>query len=287
MAKKPVYDMMFEYLLNHYELISLETPLSRFYQKEIYENQLKHLAGPVNLNRTIFQEPQESARVVAEFATAAGADLVGFTHVRDHFVFEGVKIDHTFAVVLAVEMDYDLVATSPEPLAGIEVLRSYWHLGAIACKVAEFIRFLGYPATAHHPRNFIDVHPTILHTVAAIEAGLGESGRHGLLITEEFGPRVRLASVTTELPLPQADRKYFGVNEFCKTCRLCMDACEGDAIPQEKTEVRGFVKYTIDPYKCLPYFGKYDGCNLCVSRCAFNKRPKELEKFIQNLKKEP
>ena len=156
-------------------------------------------------------------------------------------------------------------------------------MGGIICKVGEFIRDLGYSATAHHPRSFRGKAPTILHPVAALEAGLGEIGRHGLLITKKFGPRIRVATVTTDLELPQNQRVIFGVEEFCQNCRLCIEACEGDAIPEKKTEVRGFNKYTIDPYKCLPYFAKFDGCNLCVSKCAFNKQPVQLKEFINKL----
>jgi epoxyqueuosine reductase QueG len=153
-------------------------------------------------------------------------------------------------------------------------------------KTAEFIRKMGYPATAHHPRSFYGKKPTILHPIAAYEAGLGEMSRMGLLITEEFGPRVRLATVTTDLELPVAPgHKEFGVEKYCENCRLCRDACEGGAIPDEKKMERGVLKYTIDPYKCLPYFAEFDGCNLCVSKCAFNKGPEELREFLGKLKK--
>jgi epoxyqueuosine reductase QueG len=158
-------------------------------------------------------------------------------------------------------------------------------LGGVVVNVAEFIRSLGYPATAHHPRSFVGQPPTILHTAAALEAGLGEQGKHGLLINEKFGPRVRVATVTTDLELPQDKKKSIGVDKFCENCQLCLDACEGDAIPNEKRKVRGCVKYTIDPYKCLPHFAEYDGCNLCVSKCAFNKHPDELKEFIKILGK--
>jgi len=187
-------------------------------------------------------------------------------------------------MVLGFEMDFDVINTAPEPPSGIEVLRGYWRLGQIVVKVAEFIRFLGYSALAHHPRSFVDQAPTILHTTAALEAGLGEVGRMGLLITEEFGPRVRVATITTELPLPQDNKKTFGVEEYCKTCNVCREVCEGDAIPDDMAEERGFYKYSIDPYKCLPYFAKYDGCNLCVAKCPFNRRKPDLEKFLKNLR---
>jgi ferredoxin len=270
-SKRPVYDNIFEYLKEHYEFKAPDTPITQFFKKDINENQYKNLDGPINPKKVRFKNKQEAANLVIDIAKSAGGDLIGFTKVKEHFIFDGIKIKHENAVVIAVEMDYKRIMTAPEWPSGTEVLRGYWRLGGIVVKVGEFIRNLGYPATAHHPRSFAGKPPSILHPVAAIEAGLGELGRHGLLITEEFGPRVRVATVTTDLPLPQNKPKKFGVAEFCRKCTLCIDACEGDAIPQKQKNVRGFLKYTIDPYKCLPYFAEYDGCNLCVSKCAYNK----------------
>jgi len=283
--QSPRYSGIFEYLEENYELTSSDNVLTHFYKHDIAEHQYQNLDGPVNDERGGFGSPGEAADVVARLARKAGADLVGFTTVQDHFVFQGAPVPHRFCVVLGVEMDFDIIETSPEPPAGVEVRRAYWTLGTITCAVARFIRFLGYPARAHHPRSDVGFPPTILHTAAAIEAGFGELGRHGVLITEEFGPRVRVATVTTDLPLPPATRKTFGVAGFCETCHLCQEACQGDAIPDEKTEVRGVLKYTLDPYKCLEHFAKYDGCNLCVSKCAFNRRPRELCAFIKSLGK--
>ena len=279
----PVYGNIFDYLEENYEVVSSDTPLAHFYLEEIYQKQSEEMDGPVSQEKQGFASPEEAAALIREFAGKAGAGLIGFTEVKEHFLFQGVDVSQDFAVVIGVEMDFALIDTAPEPPSGLEVLRAYWTLGGVANKVAGFIRFLGYAARAHHFRSYVNYPPTILHTVAALEAGLGEIGRHGLLITEELGPRVRLATITTELPLPQGERKVFGVDAYCSSCPLCREACQGDAIPDEKTEERGFFKYTIDPYKCLPYFAKYDGCNLCVSKCAFNKKGEELKEFIKGL----
>ncbi len=283
--KRPVYQNMFEYLVEHYEFKAPETPLTKFYKKDIYECQYSNLDGQINQNKYGFKNTQEAADMITEFAWATGASLIGFTQVKDHFVFDGFQLDpgHKFAVVLAFKMDHARVNTAPEPPSGIEVLRAYWRLGQIVIRVAELIRYLGYSARAHHPRSFIGQPPTILHTAAAFEAGLGEVGRMGLLITEEYGPRVRVATVTTELALPQNKPIIFGIEKYCESCRVCRDACEGEAIPDEKVEVNGFLKYTIDPYKCLPYFAKYDGCNLCVAKCPFNLKGEDMRRFISNL----
>ncbi len=53
-----------------------------------------------------------------------------------------------------------------------------------------------------------------------IAASLGEFGRMGLLITEKYGPRVRLCKVFTDLPLAIDRYRPFGVTEFCKTCEI-------------------------------------------------------------------
>ena len=89
-------------------------------------------------------------------------------------------------------------------------------------------------------------------------------------------------------PDQQVDSRV--VDAHCKSKRtkqgmneICRDVCDGDAIPEEQEVVRGVLKYTIDPYKCLPYFAKTDGCAKCISRCAFNRKPEELRELIATL----
>ena len=72
---------------------------------------------------------------------------------------------------------------------------------------------------------------TALAIPYAIKAGLGEYGRLGLLITKEFGPRVRLGKIFTNLPLAPDRPIRFGVKEFCDTCRRCSEGCPVNAIP--------------------------------------------------------
>lgn len=284
MSRKPIYNNIFEYMKENYSFKPPSTPITRFYKWDISENQYANLDGPVNPEKMEFKDPQEASEVVKEFSIATGADIVGFTKVKDSFVFSGIDIPHKFAVVLGKEMDLEIINTSPEPPSGIEVLRIYWRLGDIANKVALFMRKLGYSSRAHHPRSYVGKPPTILHTAAAYEAGLGEVGRNGLLITPEFGPRVRVVTITTDLELPPSSKKEFGVVKYCKNCTLCRDHCEGDAIFNEMQEIDGVKRYVIDPYKCLPYFAKFDGCNLCVSKCAFNKDPEKLRIFLEKIK---
>jgi len=63
----------------------------------------------------------------------------------------------------------------------------------VATSLAEFIRLLGHDAI---PAG----NDMALSIPLAVDAGLGELGRNGLLITKEFGPRLRLCKVFTNLP---------------------------------------------------------------------------------------
>ena len=82
----------------------------------------------------------------------------------------------------------------------------------------NLIRSMGYPALAHIDGNYRVVAPLV-----ARDAGLGEIGRMGLLMTPELGPRVRLGVVTTDIPLVPDPAGYApAVLDFCRACKKCI-----------------------------------------------------------------
>lgn len=285
MTDPPEYRGIFQYMVENYQDLDKNSPSEDFWVRDLEENQYRRLDGPVNPERFRFSDHREAGEAVREFALSAGADIVGFTRVTPDIVFKGAEVPGEFAVVIGYGMDFDAMDTAPDPPAGKEALRAYWRLGWIVMKTAEFIRSLGYPARGHQVRTFISDPPTVLNTLAGVRAGLGEVGRLGLLITEEFGPRVRLGTVTTDLTLPEGSEKKFGVDEFCSHCEICADKCAGEAIPRAKGIERGHEKYTIDPYKCLPEFAKYDGCGICIKVCPFNRRSEVMGEFLAGVKR--
>ena len=92
-TKQPVYQNMFEYMVEHYEFKAPDTPLTKFYKKDIYEYQYKNLNGPINPEKRNFKSKDEAAGMVNEFAKSAGANLVGFTDVKDSFIFDNFELD--------------------------------------------------------------------------------------------------------------------------------------------------------------------------------------------------
>jgi epoxyqueuosine reductase len=80
---------------------------------------------------------------------------------------------------------------------------------------------------------------------AAEEAGLGRIGLNRLLLTKEFGPRVRITGVLTDAPL-RPNRKLD--DEICTQCGDCIRACPAQAISEEgKVETK----------KCAPQILRY------------------------------
>jgi len=269
--KQPEYVDYFRYMVDEYDYPCKPTAKERFYVHDLEKNQYPHLVGPVSPERVDFTDTDEAADTVREFALSMGADLVGFTELTPEMVFRGADVKGRYVISIGIAMDHDLIDTAPDPPAGVEALRTYWKLGHVVLKVSQFVRSMGYEAQGHQVRTFLGDLPTVLHTVASIKSGLGELGRIGILVTEEFGPCIRVGTVTTELELPDEGERSFGVDEFCTNCRLCADNCRGEAIPLEKTLVYGKMRYRIDPYRCLPEFARYDGCGICIKVCPFNR----------------
>ncbi len=129
-------------------------------------------------------------------------------------------------------------------------------------------------------RTWASLNDTALTIPLAIQAGLGEYGRHGLLITKEFGPRVRLGKVFTDLPLTYDQPITFGVREFCEICRRCTQACPPKAISNDPPDakvhnvsnIKSVNKWSVDAEKCFGFWVKQNSdCSICVRVCPYNK----------------
>jgi ferredoxin len=229
----------------------------------------------------------EMTSQVKRAARFYGADLVGIARLDPKWIYANRRADLEpidmpdgveNAVVMAVEMDDVGIATGAECPAAAATGLAYSRMAFIASCLAEFIRNLGY--TAVPAGNEVS-----LSIPLAIDAGLGQLGRNGLLITPQYGPRVRLCKVFTDLPI-EIDRPIdFGVTDYCRGCRKCAEACEVEAISTEEepaweptcgSNSPGALKWYVDGEKCYLYWcDNGTDCSTCISVCPYNPGPVE------------
>jgi reductive dehalogenase len=253
-----------------------------------------------NTNRVKIDDIQGMTILIKKIAKWFGADLVGiaplnrtwvYSHWGDHSVKLGLggKVGAplelpeylTNVIVMAIEMDYQHIRRSPAVESATDI--AYSKMGFIAPSVARFIQELGYHAM---PSG----NDTALSIPMAVDAGLGELGRNGILITEKYGPRVRLCKVFTDLPLFHDTLVDIGVQAFCEICEKCAKSCPGQALKYgERTAEHNnisnnvnILKWPINAERCIQWWGKNRAhCAVCIRVCPFNKPDKLLHRMVR------
>ena len=230
--------------------------------------------------------PEDMAREVKHAAKTLGADLVGITANDERWLYshaysrenetekeQEVSTDLENVIVIAQSMDRGLLRTAPSALSGAATGATYSRDTIVLLAIAQYITNLGYRAVA-------SMNDSALVIPLAIKAGLGEYGRHGLLITREFGPRVRLGKVFTDMPLAHDRPIRFGVQETCDICRACTEGCPAKAIDggepstvvHNRSNIQGIRKWTTDAEKCFRFWANQNtDCSICVRVCPYNR----------------
>jgi reductive dehalogenase len=243
-----------------------------------------HRPGPED--RVAVESPEDMSREIKHVARVFGADLVGITEYDERWVYthaysrlgetekaQELPGDLPNVIVIAQEMDKGLIDTVPSALSGTATGVGYSYDTLVLLGLAQYVQNLGYRAVA-------TMNDTALAIPYAIKAGLGEYGRHGLLITEEFGPRVRIGKIFTDLPLAHDRPRSFGVKAFCETCRRCSDACPVKAIPDgppsdevhNRSNLVGVRKWSVDAERCFRFWSNQNSdCSICVRVCPYNR----------------
>lgn len=233
--------------------------------------------------------PKEMTRFFKQWALQLGAVSVGVTELKDYHYYshvgrgssygESVNKKHRNAIAITVEMDKEMLDCAPFGPTVMETSRKYFTSGAIAVQMAACIREMGYPARAHIDGNYRVVCPLV-----ARDAGLGEIGRMGLLMTPELGPRVRIAVVTTDLPLT-ADTRHFDQTmiDFCTMCKKCAVACPSKAISYEaKQDIGGVKRWQINSEACFTLWCALGtDCGRCMRVCPYSHPDNVLHRLVR------
>jgi reductive dehalogenase len=267
------------------------------------------LVKPPKGSKIEVDDPRGLTAKLKKVALYFGADLVGVCRLDRRWVYshsyevdpysigkteEPTGISHRqevpenfqYAVVLGFKMDYHVYRYTNSVLAGAATGLGYAQMAFTNALVSEYITNLGY--------SVIDctTNDVALTVPMAMQAGMGDIGRNGLLITPRYGPRVRLSKVITDLPLSPDSPVDFGVTEFCNACGKCADHCPSKSImhggrstePRNASNSESEKKWPVNAETCRQYWAKAKkggGCTLCISTCPYNRVDTWPHRFVR------
>ncbi len=179
-----------------------------------------------------------------------------------------------------------------DEITDFEPTHTYFHhyrsvnafIDHVSLRVVMLLQSLGYKAVAIPASQSIntkeyDYSGIFQHRTAATNAGLGWIGKNGCLVTEEFGPRVRLGTILTNMPV---DYDKAILESKCGDCMVCVTKCPSIALTGE-TWIRGLDRSrVVDAKVCsrhmskeYKHIGRGVVCGICIRTC-----PKGKERLI-------
>lgn len=216
-------------------------------------------APQVSPIRLTGQLKQEAARL--------GISSIGVAQYDPKYTFEeyrGLAVGER-VVVCTLEQSYDATQRIPAVKSEHAALSTYGELEDRMVALAGWLRDRGFRA---RPDTFLGESMFIHY---AVEAGLGQLGLNGQLLTPQAGSRCRINVLTTDAPLELDHPVDFGIEGVCDECQICVRRCPVGAIPNRRREHRGITKIKINTKRCLPLVGQAAGCSVCMKVCPVQR----------------
>jgi epoxyqueuosine reductase QueG len=233
----------------------------------------------------------EYTRTVKQRIRELGADLVGIADLEPLRKLEFIEPTDLLkpfsrAISIGVQLPasaFEMITDQPTPIYSNIYNTANRLLDELAFKTAVALQKDGYnslPVPASQLLDWDKLYGAISHKAVARIAGLGWQGKNLLLITPQYGSRVRLVTVLTDAPL-QTDEP---LQNRCGKCMLCRDACPVGAIKGISTKdnysTREEAIY-LDrcSKKLIEEFAKLEGigfpiCGICIKACPYGKKVK-------------
>ena len=200
-------------------------------------------------------------------AGALGLSAIGVTRhdPRYTFVDHAAEIVGDTVVVCILEQNWEATQTLPGPVGEQTALSTNAEIIEIVARLAMWLQDLGYEARAHTTEGVGIIHHY------AVEAGLGQLGFNGQLLTPQAGSRCRLAMVSTNAPLACDTPRDYGIPALCNSCRACVRRCPSGAIPARPALHRGVEKTKLRLERCFPVVSQANGCSVCLKVCPVQR----------------
>lgn len=208
-----------------------------------------------------------------------GASLVGFADLSP-MAWDG--LDRGVSVAAAIPAE---VIRSIKEGPTREYSDAYHSLNDLLDRLvtagADYLNKQGFRALAQTTdavEETEDYRTKLPHKTVATRAGLGWIGKSALLVTERYGPAVRLSSLLTDAPLTCSEPI---IESRCGTCMACTDACPGRAVSGKLWEPDRDRDEFFHPLDCRRAARRLAAekiheeitlCGKCIYACPYAKR---------------
>ena len=216
-----------------------------------------------------------------------GANIVGIADIEP---LKELKLDppdllepFSKAISIALELPlgtFEQISDRPTPIYKSTYQTANLILDQIAFRTAMALQndgFYSLPIPASQVLDRENWYAAISHKAVARMAGIGWQGKNLLLITPQYGSRVRLATILTRAPL-DVDGP---VKNRCGDCTACQDACPAQAIKGINTETHytnrnEAMYFSRCVEKVAGEFAKIPEvdvpiCGICIKVCPFGR----------------
>ena len=214
-----------------------------------------------------------------DWAFNQGISLFGVADIRpfrEEFLKLSNKLIDCFdaGISLAVRLSdtvLEEIEDRPTQLYFHHYRQANFFLDRVAFSLVNFIQQQGYSALPIPASQIIDWEHQkghLSHKKVALEAGLGFMGRNNLLVNPDYGARIRLVTMLTDLPLKYDHRIEGG----CGTCKRCMIACPAGAIRERQEDFEHLKCFEqLRLFRKRDHIGQYI-CGVCVKACGGIRR---------------
>ena len=243
----------------------------------LYEKFRKDISSDVDWIRSSGELSPDTApsgddvtEAIRQKAYELGYGEAGFAKFDRRYLYQSrraeARSDLPNAICLALEQDF--AATQDMP--GIEAEKAqgeaYLKQVELSKQLVAFILSLGYSVQVSGPVwHFGPMIPMF------VEAGLGQLGVNGQLLSPKFGSRARLQIILTNAKVTHDKPVDYGIYKYCESCQVCLMRCPGRALEGQRVWYRGVEKHKLIFKRCRPVMARYDGCGVCMKVCPIQK----------------
>lgn len=188
--------------------------------------------------------------------------------------------EYASALIMAVPYGEQLTAedyTEERFEQGIRTARG--NLEALVEEIEAVLRQRGvkYWVPPVAQQNETELKALFSFKTAAARAGIGWFGKNDVIITEKYGPRVRLSAILIDAPFEYG--QAFTESRCPADCTRCVDICPCRALKNRLWKAGMDREEIIDYRKCnkmrsafIPKLGRKNACGKCLAVCPFGQK---------------